>query len=204
MYEKRVMEMIYKKAERPEDLPWHTPEPYDLVLEAAKAHDYMGKALDLGCGTGVVAVALAEMGFEVTAIDFIPKAIEMARTRAADDGVEVDFIERNLLEWEGHDVFDLIHDSGTLHSMPSSRMAGYKEKLLSWSKAGTDFVIAHWGKRHALDWRPIGPNRRSRESLVEFFAPEFEEKDYVADLMEGVPLPFGPKVLGQSFWFVRV
>ncbi len=203
MLEKKVMEMIYGKAETPEDLPWHNPEPYDFLVEAAESNENQGRALDLGCGSGVISVALAKRGFEVTAIDFIPRAIEMAKQRARDEQVEIDFVEADLLKWMSDETFDLVHDSGTLHSIPTAKIRHYKEQLLGWSDVGTDFVLAHWGKKGPFDWRPVGPHRRTRETLVNLLAPEFEEKDYACELMENIPLPFGPSVIGQSFWFVR-
>jgi len=195
--------MIYGKAESPEDLPWHNPEPYDFVIDAAEANNNTGRALDIGCGSGMISVELAKRGFEVTAVDFIPKAIKMAKQRAVDESVEVDFVEADLLKWTSDEPFDLVHDSGTLHSIPDAGMPLYREQLLSWSKPGTDLVLAHWGKKGPLDWRPIGPHRRTREKLVSFLGPEFEERDYSAEVMENIPLPFGPRVVGQSFWFVR-
>lgn len=39
-------------------------------------------AIELGCGTGANAVLLAHRGFELTAIDCSPTAVERARTRA--------------------------------------------------------------------------------------------------------------------------
>ncbi|MFX8358706.1 methyltransferase domain-containing protein, partial [Acinetobacter baumannii] len=38
-----------------------------------------GKALDLGCGSGRNAIALAANGYEVTALDHLPEAIAMGR-----------------------------------------------------------------------------------------------------------------------------
>ena len=195
--------MIYGKAETPEDLPWHNSEPYDFLIDAAEKNGNDGRALDLGCGSGVISVVLAKRGFEVTAVDFIPRAIEMAKERAKDEGVEIEFVEADLLEWMSEKPFDLIHDSGTLHSIPDKLMPNYKRQIVAWSQSGTDFVLAHWGKKGALDWRPVGPHRRYRKTLVEFAGPEFEEVDYSSELMKNIPLPFGPTVLGQSFWFVR-
>jgi ubiquinone/menaquinone biosynthesis C-methylase UbiE len=40
-----------------------------------------GPVLDLGCGTGVVAVALVERGFEVVGIDHSPQMLEVARRK---------------------------------------------------------------------------------------------------------------------------
>ncbi len=49
----------------------------------------------------------------------------------------------------------------------------------------------------------MGPRRRTRRVLVELFAPELREHAHVEELMTGVPLPFGPSVLGLGIWFKR-
>jgi methylase of polypeptide subunit release factors len=41
-----------------------------------------GRALDLGCGTGLWSVRLAQRGWEVTGVDIVPKAVRIARRRA--------------------------------------------------------------------------------------------------------------------------
>ena len=56
------------------------------------------RAIELGCGTGTNAVWLAERGFEVSAVDLVPLAIEKAIDRAAKAGVKVQFLSLNLLE----------------------------------------------------------------------------------------------------------
>ena len=52
-----------------------------------------GRALDLGCGSGIWAVALAQRGWQVTGVDFVPKALRRARERAEQADVEVEFLE---------------------------------------------------------------------------------------------------------------
>lgn len=49
-----------------------------------------GKALDLGCGTGRDAVALAMRGWSVTAVDRLPDALDRARSLAELHGVTLD------------------------------------------------------------------------------------------------------------------
>src|SRR6516165_5945404 len=48
--------------------------------------------------------------------------------------------------------------------------------LLEWMAPDADFILAHWGKLHRFDWRPVGPRRRTRDDLLRFFSPEFAEK----------------------------
>lgn len=56
-------------------------------------------AVDLGCGTGLEAVWLAQRGFRVAGVDDSRAALALARRRAAEAGVEV--------EWHHASVFDL-------------------------------------------------------------------------------------------------
>jgi SAM-dependent methyltransferase len=60
-----------------------------LVVETAKRLA-PGKALDLACGTGRNALWLARQGWQVTAVDGAPAAIEILRRRAAEQNVTVD------------------------------------------------------------------------------------------------------------------
>jgi SAM-dependent methyltransferase len=203
MFEMAVQEMFYKKASVPEDLPWHSDKPARFLVEAVSRREEPGRALDLGCGTGVFSVYLAKHGYEVTGLDFIPKALEMAAKRAQADNVEVNWVMADLLRWQVADRFDLILDSGCLHTIATRNMARYKQQLLSWMTPRADFILAHWGKRHSLDWRPIGPRRRTRPALVRFLSPELREEAYEQEIMTGIAPPIGPRVLGQCLWFKR-
>lgn len=49
--------------------------------------------LDLGCGTGSLAVLLAEAGYQVSGLDFSAKMLSVAAAKAEAAGVQVDFIE---------------------------------------------------------------------------------------------------------------
>ncbi len=57
-----------------------------------------GSILDAGCGSGVVAVAAARLGFApVTAVDLDPVAVEVARETAAVNGVVVEVGQADVL-----------------------------------------------------------------------------------------------------------
>jgi tellurite methyltransferase len=61
-----------------------TPTP--LLVKTAERLQ-AGKALDLACGTGRNALWLAEHGWNVTAVDGAPSAIEILRQRASERGL---------------------------------------------------------------------------------------------------------------------
>ncbi len=54
------------------------------------------KVLDVGCGTGVVAVTAARAGAQVKALDLSPALLERARWNAATAGVAVEFTEGDV------------------------------------------------------------------------------------------------------------
>ena len=58
----------------------------ELLLELPR-----GSLLDVGCGSGVVAIAAAKLGFDpVHAVDLDPQAIEATRRNAEANGVEIE------------------------------------------------------------------------------------------------------------------
>src|SRR5258708_35570114 len=68
--------------------------PADLVeLVEGAARLSAGRALDIGCGTGTDSIYLARHGWEVTSVDMVPKALAIARRRAAAAGVSPRFVQ---------------------------------------------------------------------------------------------------------------
>ena len=51
-----------------------------------------GPVLDLGCGSGIWSVILAQRGWQVTGIDVVPKAVKRAQARAKAAGVAPRFV----------------------------------------------------------------------------------------------------------------
>ena len=51
---------LYGRAKTPSDLPWYREEPQDLLAEIEKTRKRLGRALDVGCGSGMHAVWLAQ------------------------------------------------------------------------------------------------------------------------------------------------
>lgn len=77
-------------------------------------------ALELGCGTGDTSIYLAKQGWQVTAVDFVPTALEKARAKARVDNVTVNFAHADVTRLSSAglgDNFALIVDNGCLHNM---------------------------------------------------------------------------------------
>jgi 2-polyprenyl-3-methyl-5-hydroxy-6-metoxy-1,4-benzoquinol methylase len=83
--------------------PWESDAPsmipqFDQLLALVEETRAVppGSALDLGCGTGRWSVRLAERGWEVVGVDVVPRAIDAARHRAEQAGVDVTFKEGDV------------------------------------------------------------------------------------------------------------
>ena len=77
-----------------------------------------GTALDLGCGSGIWAVELARRGWQVTGVDFVPKALRRARDRAKQSDVELRLLEGDVTDLRSTEVgsgFQLLFDFGCFH-----------------------------------------------------------------------------------------
>jgi cyclopropane fatty-acyl-phospholipid synthase-like methyltransferase len=121
--------------------PWDTNQTPPEVYEFIENHP-PGRALDLGCGTGTNVITLAKNGWEVTGVDFIPKAIRTARRKAARQGIKVEFHVgdvTNLDGIKGH--FDLILDIGCFHSLGQSGMEAYRSNIKRFLSPGGTYLI---------------------------------------------------------------
>ncbi len=79
-------------------MPWAHKEPdFNLVEMVDNWPLRPCKTLELGCGTGTDSVWLAKKGFEVTAFDVSPIAIEMANKIAEENKTRVNFETYNFL-----------------------------------------------------------------------------------------------------------
>ena len=73
-----------------------------------------GRVLDFGCGLGNLAMAAAECGCSVLALDASPTAIEHLRQRAADADLPVEAIKADLRNYRIDGDFDCIVSIGLL------------------------------------------------------------------------------------------
>ncbi|MCC6527927.1 MAG: class I SAM-dependent methyltransferase [Polyangiaceae bacterium] len=74
--------------------------PFDLAFWRGLAAEHGGPVLELGAGTGRVALALAEAGHDVTGLDRSLALLEWARARARERGLSVTLAAGDLRDFE--------------------------------------------------------------------------------------------------------
>ncbi|MCC7259229.1 MAG: class I SAM-dependent methyltransferase [Gammaproteobacteria bacterium] len=200
---RKVFERLYGKASRAEDLPWHRTEPPQLLVDALAARSRPGAALDVGCGAGTYSLFLARQGYNVTAVDFMPQAIDMVRRAAADAGLQITACQADVTTWVPPQRFDVVLDVGCLHSFDAHGHALYKTQLLRWLAPGGDFVLTHLGRRGWWDRWPIGPHRVERPAVIALMEPELTLRSHQSEIVTGMPLFMGGGALVDRYWFQR-
>jgi SAM-dependent methyltransferase len=146
--------------------------PPEVIAEVENGRS-PGRALDLGCGTGTHAIYLAQHGFSVVGVDFSPKAIEMARQKAANTGATVDFRVGDVTRLDFlREPFNLILDVGCFHGLDADRRARYATHLTRLTHAGSTFLL------FAFD-RPIfrGLYGVTPDTVGQTFEPQFTLED---------------------------
>jgi cyclopropane fatty-acyl-phospholipid synthase-like methyltransferase len=147
---------------------------------------------------------MAERGYQVTAIDFMPQAIAMFKTRLKDRDLAIEVIQADVGQWTAGYPFDVVLDIGCLHTPGTIDIDAYKQQLLNWLAPGGDFILVHFGRRGWWDWWPIGPNRTYTDTLRQKFAPELELVQDLSEERHGMPLFIGRSALIGRYWFRRI
>jgi len=63
---------------------------------------------DFGCGPGLYATKLAQRQADVTGIDFSKRSIQYAKETASKEGLSIQYVNQNYLEYETDDRFNLV------------------------------------------------------------------------------------------------
>jgi SAM-dependent methyltransferase len=109
--------------------PWDTGISPPELLEFIKTHS-LGRAIDIGCGTGTNVITLARAGWQVTGVDFAPRAVTLAQQKLKDAHVRADVQVNDAIKMEGiSGPFDLAFDLGCFHGIPQDLQSKYLDQL---------------------------------------------------------------------------
>lgn len=125
-----------------------------------------GPELDVGTGSGIWGIKLAQRGWQVTGVDIVKKALRRAHERVREAGVEMRLVRGDVTELRTTDVgtgFRLVLDTGTFHGLsPAEREAMGREVGAVAAPDATVLLIA-WAPRRRGPL-PRGVSRREIEA----------------------------------------
>ena len=132
--------------------PWDTgmtPPELCATVEGPAAEP-TGRALDIGCGTGLNSVYLARHGWKVVGVDFAAPAVARARDRAraasaaSGRALDVCFLRGDATRLRAEGVrgpFTLLFDLGCLHTIPRELRGQYAEEMAALAAPGALYLL---------------------------------------------------------------
>lgn len=178
-------EAVYALAgDDPAGVPWAGLAPHPMLAQWLAGRSLEGmRALDVGCGLGDNAEALAAAGARTTAFDLVSLAVEWARRRFPQS--DVAYCAADLFappgEWRG--AFDLVHELYTLQALPASLLPEAAQALACFvAPGGMLLVIA---RARDADQPTEGPPWPLTRAQIEALAVDGLRLDSLEDIAAG-------------------
>jgi SAM-dependent methyltransferase len=148
--------------------PWDIGRPQPPVVRLATEGGFTGAVLDAGCGTGENALHIASLGLAVVGVDVAATALAIARAKADDRSIEVEFTEADAFHLDRLGRrFETVLDCGLFHSFDGDERPGYVASLASVTERdGTLYVLCF-----SDDGPDTGPHPVSQDELRAAFSP---------------------------------
>ena len=162
-----------------EDLAEHPPFANKLSElfereESGREAPY-GRALDLGCGSAVWGVRLAERGWQVTGVDVVDKALRRGRERVRQADADMRLVQGDVTDLRGAGVgsdFRLIVDTGTFHGLAADQQKAMGREISAVASDGATVLLDVFAPRR----RGPLPHGASRNDVEAAF-PGWEVTD---------------------------
>jgi SAM-dependent methyltransferase len=148
--------------------PWDIGQPQPAIVRLASQGGFAGAVLDAGCGTGENALLVASLGLPVLGVDVAETALAIARAKADDRGIAVEFAAADAFHLErlGR-TFETVLDCGLFHTFDGDERPRYAASLASATENdGTLYVLCFSG-----DGPETGPHPVGKEELTAAFNP---------------------------------
>ena len=142
--------------------PWDIGQPQPAIVRLASEGGFAGEVLDAGCGTGENALHIASMGLSVLGVDVAETALAIARAKAADRGIRIEFAAADALQLHRLErKFDTVVDSGLFHTFDGAERPIYVSSLASVTEIDATLYVLCFS-----DHGPgIGPHPVSQQEL---------------------------------------
>jgi len=157
-----------------------------------------GSALDVGCGTGDSSIYLAQHGWQVTGVDFTPKALEKARDKASAANANVNFLHADVTHLRQAGIngpFQVVVDNGCFHGMSDGDRELYVKEISAAAAPGARLLMiafkpsGRFGpagvaqteieRRFAPTWTLVSAADEPRWTAGNRFAARFTARSYV-------------------------
>ena len=144
--------------------PWETGLPADELVRLVEEKTLKPcRVLEIGCGTGANAIYLAKRGFEVTAVDMSPTAIERARTRCEQHDALLRIVLDDIFTFSKNSgTFDLVFDGGFYHFIRQTDLGRFLDLLWRVTYPGSLYLTLAGA---AGETAPGGPPQVSEEQM---------------------------------------
>jgi SAM-dependent methyltransferase len=172
-------------------IPWGDLEPNKFLKAWAEDVGLRGNgrtALVVGCGLGDDARYLDELGFEVTAFDISPTAIEWAKRLSEDRDIKFEVMD--LFEpfrgWHG--AFDFVLEIYTIQPLPMEMRESVIDSVAGFVADGGELLVIARGRED--DEEPIElPWPLSRRDLSRFETHGLRQTDFRITEGDDPPTP---------------
>jgi len=181
--------------------PWDLGRPQSPFV--AIADQITGLVLDAGCGTGDNGLFFAQRGHPVLGIDFVEFPIIEARRKAAELGVEAEFLQMDALQLTRLDrQFDSVIDCGLFHVLSDTEQRLYVAGVTHVTKQNGKLFLMCFSDQEPSD---RGPRRIKQDEIRAAFADGWIVESITPTHFE--PNPQSPEVFqdgGPRAWFAVI
>lgn len=139
----------------------------ELFRREEVEHGGPGRALDVGCGTGVHTLSLARRGWDVTAVDVVDRALARARDRLARARTDATVVRADATELPADTVgdrFDLVLDVGCFHGLKTAQQRAMGRAVTARTHVGSTLLLLVFGTRTGPPFLPTGATRQEIEA----------------------------------------
>ena len=109
-----------------------------------------GPALDVGTGSGIWGIELAQRGWQVTGVDVVGKALRRAHYRVREASVDMRLVQGDVTKLRATDVgtgFRLVLDTGTFHGLTAAEREAMGREVSAVAAPDAALLLIAWAPK---------------------------------------------------------